>query len=184
MLLKLLHDVPLQSGEGLKPESRDFRTKLLIKMPEHAIPFPVLKRLLVLSEKYILGARIVDVLHSHLLAYKSVYPLQVYGIAKSLGNESIAQKASVYLIHPPLHRYSPEDVKVIPTAEAYHEIFLLQHHRTTKLRELLMNEDLFPHGYGECLKHKNQANVLWENRKKNLVTRIESGSSNIRCLIS
>lgn len=116
-------------------------------------------------------------------ARRTVYPLKVYGIATKYALDWIADDASMFLIHPPMHTYTLEEISIIPTAVAYHKLFVLQHHRTTKLREILRGEELFPHHYGECPKHAGSANALWCHKKDGLFGEVDSGASfrGLRC---
>jgi len=140
--------------------------------PDAAIPFPLIPTLIALAEKYALHQPVLHSLHSHLAAYASIYPLRVYGYSVQMGLDEVAGEASMYLLHPPLSTYTAEDVSVIPTAEAYHKLVLLHDHRTTRLRTLLMDEAIFPHGYGKCTKHHKSTATLWEQTKKTVAERI------------
>lgn len=175
LLSRLLHDPPLSYQSAEQALSSKYENRLTVVHPKDAIPFPLLPLLFTLADKYALAPDIMQVLHTHLLAYASSFPLQVYGLATRLGLERISAKASIFLLHPPLHTYSLAQIEVIPTAQAYHKLLLLQRHRVVKLRELLLTEELFPHGYGACPQHKDAATVLWDTKKKDLVGRIESG---------
>lgn len=143
--------------------------------PDAAIPFPLVPALIALAERYALRPPVLHSLHSHLAAYVSMYPLRVYGYATQLGLDELAGEASMYLLHPPLSTYTAQDISVIPTAEAYHRLVLLHNHRTTRLRVLLMEEAIFPHGYGECAKHHRNTAALWEETKEELADRILAG---------
>ncbi|EKM60868.1 uncharacterized protein PHACADRAFT_247071 [Phanerochaete carnosa HHB-10118-sp] len=103
----------------------------------------------------------MQVCTSHLAAYASTYPLRVYGMAVGMGSDVIAAKTSKYLLHPPLTSYSTSEIKCIPTAEAYHRLALLHEHRIKRLREMLIDEKIFPQGYGECKKHTQRTKTLW-----------------------
>ncbi|THH02503.1 hypothetical protein EW026_g381 [Hermanssonia centrifuga] len=105
-----------------------------------------------------------------------MYPLRVYGYASELGLDKVAAKASTHLLHPPLTSYSTEEMKAIPTAEAYHKLALLHEFRTRKIRETLMNEEVFPHGYGECSRHAQRTKDLWKTRKHVVYNQIQAAT--------
>ena len=143
---------------------------------EIIIPFPILPLLLRLSDKYRFTQENTTCLYSHLTAYASTYPLRVYGYAIELGLESVAAKTSIYLLHPPLSSYSPEDMKVIPTAEALQKLVRLHDYRIKKLGQVLDEEVVFPYGYGLCMKHGQKTKSLWNQRKHHLNPLIQAGA--------
>ncbi|KAI0076247.1 hypothetical protein K474DRAFT_1584468, partial [Panus rudis PR-1116 ss-1] len=144
--------------------------------PKTAIPLPLLPKLLMLSDKYALSEDTIASLHSHLAAYAPVYPLRVYGYAVELGLETLASRTSMYLLHPPLAQYTPKEVDAIPTAEAYHKLVLLHHYRIERLREVLQKEEIFPHGYRLCVKHAQSTECMWQQRKADILIRIEAAT--------
>lgn len=83
-------------------------------------------------------------------------------------------------MHPPVSSYTEDDIRVIATIEDYHKLVRLQALRALKLREILQGEMLFPHGYGRCDKHHQQAEKTWEQHKEQLIPRVESGRCNIQ----
>ncbi|GBE78120.1 hypothetical protein BKA93DRAFT_299412 [Sparassis latifolia] len=145
-------------------------------IPDAAIPIPILFILLSLADKYMLCNSVVDILHLHLAAHTSTYPLRVYGYAVERGLDDIAAQASKHLLHPPLSSYTSKDIAVIPTAQAYHKLVLLHSCRIDRLREVLMGEMIFPHGYGECTKHSQYTTVIWEERKKTVAAEVLAGT--------
>ncbi|OBZ79789.1 hypothetical protein A0H81_00528 [Grifola frondosa] len=151
-------------------------TRIRVVFPGSAIPLPVLSVLITLADKYALSQPLLQCLYSHLAAHASTSPLRVYGYAIGLGLDSIAAKASMYLLHPPLSEYSPEEVKVIPTADAYHRLLLLHDHRIKALREVLIGESIFPHGYGQCVKHSQTTTALWEQRKRVVAQQLQAAT--------
>lgn len=171
-LFHLLHAPP--APFVAPPPSQDF-TRIEETMPDATIPCPLLPALFVLADKYALSQDIVQTLRSHLAAYASTFPLQVYGCAVGLGLDTIAAEASAHLLHPPLTSYTPGEIKAIPTAEAYHQLALLHEMRIKKLGEVLENEDIFPHGYGQCNKHAQRAKFLWRQRKTVVISKIQAG---------
>lgn len=173
-LFQLLHAPPAIFVPPPTSTSRDF-TRIQETIPVATIPCPLLPALFVLADKYALSEEVVNVLKSHLAAYASTSPLQVYGCAVELGFQGIAAKASKHLLHPPLTSYTPEEIKVIPTAEAYHKLVLLHEMRIKRLGEVLAAEDIFPHGYGECSRHAHKAKSLWRQRKGVVVSQIQAG---------
>jgi len=133
---------------------------------------PLLKSLLsVTAEKYTLDPEIVKVLKVHLLAHAPAHGLDVYGFASSHGLEWEACKASRYVL--PLASYRFEEIKVIPNVIAYHKLLRLQDFRVKALRDLLLGEDLFPHGYGKCQSHWEMSEASWDRQRKALIGRIE-----------
>ncbi|PSR71272.1 hypothetical protein PHLCEN_2v12786 [Hermanssonia centrifuga] len=162
-------------GSEVLPEKDFGRIQEII--PEATIPFPLLPSLYRLADKYAFSQDIMQALHSHLGAYVSMYPLRVYGYASELGLDKVAAKASTHLLHPPLTSYSTEEMKAIPTAEAYHKLALLHEFRTRKIRETLMNEEVFPHGYGECSRHAQRTKDLWKTRKHVVYNQIQAGET-------
>ncbi|KAH9947671.1 hypothetical protein B0H21DRAFT_316248 [Amylocystis lapponica] len=141
-------------------------------IPDATIPFPLIPSLISLADKYALSQSVVHNLHSHLAAYASIYPLRVYGYASQMGLNEVAGEASMHLLQPPLSTYSLKDIAVISSAEAYHKLALLHDHRVRCLRDVLLGESIFPHGYGKCTKHAKNTTALWEQRKKSIADRI------------
>jgi hypothetical protein len=178
-LLRLLHTPPLPPK--LLATSKDlekFETQIRVQKydPSSVIPLPLLPLLFALADKYLLAETIVSSLCSHLLANGPLHPLQVYGFATLHGLNDIADRTSKYLLHPPLASYSVDEIKVIPSVEAYHKLVLLHQFRITKLREAVLAEEVFPHGYGECAAHKEKTISLWGRARKSLAHKIEAGA--------
>lgn len=140
------------------------------------IPFPVLPSMLQLADKYGLPESIICSLHLHVQANASTSPLLVYAYATTHGLPKIAAEASAHLLHPPLSSYTKEGIQIIPTVTAYHELLRLHEYRKYKLRDILLNEDIFPHGYGACSVHKQWAIQLWEQKRVHLATQIEAAT--------
>ena len=174
ILFHVLHHLPDAFVPPESDKAKDF-TRIQTSVPEHAIPFPLMPALFNLADKYAFSQELTERLYSHLAAYTSTYPLRVYGLAVGLGLDKIAAKASMYLLHPPLASYSTEEMRVIPTAEAYHKLVLLHDFRIRRLKEILIEAEIFPHGYGECSRHASRANTLWANRKDQIVNKIQAG---------
>lgn len=174
-LLRLLH-YPPSVYPATDRKERGF-PKYAIVNPESAIPFPILPVLYDLVDKYAVSPQVVQALNSNLQAYASTFPLKVYGLASRMSLDSIADEASAFLVQPPLHTYTLEEVKIIPTAEAYHKLLKLQQYRVEKIRDILAHEQLFPHGYGVCNTHKEAALTSWDRKKKTLLSdnRIDAG---------
>ena len=174
-LLRLLHE-PLPEHAPTEDDSDAFETKITPVTPKSSVPLPLLPSLYVLADKYAVNDSIVHALHTHLASYKSTSPLQVYAQAAKLGLDELMNETSVYLVHPPLSSYTVEEVSIIPSTGAYHKLLLLQSHREKKLKEILLGEDIFPHGYGECPEHKAATMSMWDQRRRDIVGRIESGA--------
>jgi hypothetical protein len=158
---------PMENSDGTRP-----RFKL---EAGSVIPFPVLPFMLHLVDKYGLPETITCSLHLHVQANASTNPLPVYAYATAHNLPKIAAEASAHLLHPPLSSYTKEDIQIIPTVTAYHELLRLHEYRKYKLRDILLNEDIFPHGYGTCPAHKQWATQLWEQKRVYLATQIEAG---------
>lgn len=180
VFLRLLHDPPHPYVEEDMSQRVKYETKVIIVAPEHVIPLPILETIFALVDKYAVAPSIAQTLHTHLWAHRSTYPLRVYGLATRLSLDWIADDTSMFLLHPPMHTYTAEQVACIPTAEAYHKLLRLQHHREIRLREILLGEQLFPHGYGECSIHKDAVLAKWDATRNKVIGRIESGMSSIR----
>src|SRR6266545_1789439 len=145
-LLRLLHDPPSLPVEL----PRESKFDPLQYDPTTIIPLPLLKPLLsVIADKYALDQKIVRALRAHLEAHAPAHGLEVYGFASQLGLEWEASTASQYI--SPLASYRFEEIKVIPTVVAYHKLIRLQDFRVKALRDLLLGEELFPHGQSPLL---------------------------------
>ncbi|KAG2044264.1 hypothetical protein BDR03DRAFT_230826 [Suillus americanus] len=159
---------PMENSDGTRP-----RFKL---DAGSVIPFPVLPSMLHLADKYGLPEAITCSLHLHVQANASANPLPVYAYATAHNLPKIAADASAHLLHSPLSSYTKEDIQIIPTVTAYHELLRLHEYRKYKLRDILLNEDIFPHGYGTCPVHKQWATQLWEQKRVYLATQIEAAT--------
>lgn len=140
-LLRLLHDTPLPPAV----QPREKKSEFLQFNPSTIIPLPLLKSLLsVTADKYALDSEIVKILKAHLNAHAPTDGLGVYGFASLHGLEWEARNASRYVL--PLASYRLDEIKVIPDVIAYHKLVRLQDFRVRALRDLLLEEELFPHG--------------------------------------
>ncbi|THH32344.1 hypothetical protein EUX98_g1846 [Antrodiella citrinella] len=181
LLFHLLHAPPEPHSPPKVPKgsNHDFHDKVFhiqqTLPPDTVIPFPLIPTLLTLADKYALSDAILHVLHTHLAAYTSTHSLRVYGYAVSLGLETVAARASTYLLDPPLSSHTAQDISVIPNAEAYHRLVQLHAYRIKKLTTYLMGEEIFPHGYGKCPRHSAQTQEVWEDRKKVVCAKIQAG---------
>ncbi|KAF9036483.1 hypothetical protein BDZ89DRAFT_946467 [Hymenopellis radicata] len=181
-LLRLLHDPP-SLPETSTPQVDDDSDEEdsvafpeISKLPESfstatVIPFPLLPLLYSLVDKYGLSSTIEHALDIHLLLHVPTEPLRVYGFATVLNKPGIASTASEHVL--PLASYSREDVQVIPTITAYHNLVLLQDWRVKAFRNLLLKEELFPHDYGTCSHHRVDAKLHWEARKFLVMGRVQ-----------
>lgn len=143
---------------------------------DSVIPFPLLPGMIRLADKYGLSDSLVRSLRLHLVANAFLHPLKVYGFATENGLEDVAVEASTYLLHPPLASYSKDDISVIPTVAAYHDLVQLHAHRIKRLQEVLLSEEIFPFGYGLCTLHSDETARLWNDRRVELVPKIEAAS--------
>lgn len=176
ILFNFLHHPPAPAVTPPKSPKHHNWGRVEARFPESTIPFPLIPTLLRLADKYAFTEAHVKCLHTHLGSYASIYPLRVYGYASELGLTELAAKTTMYLLDPPLSSYTAEEVKVIPSAEAYHQLVVLHEFRIRKLKELLMNESIFPHGYGRCSKHAGRTEKLWGQQKEVVAGRIEAGT--------
>lgn len=167
-LMRLLHAPP--SPPSSYPREK-YERKIYI--PDTVIPFPLLPLLFRLADKYILPDSTIESLRDHLLGNALLHPLQVYGFATLHNVDTVAAKASRYL--RPMASYKSSEIKVIPSVEAYHKVVRLQDLRVKKIRSLLLGEDVFPHGYGECPSHAQSTPLLWDNVRQSILGKIESG---------
>ncbi|KAE9410787.1 hypothetical protein BT96DRAFT_804483 [Gymnopus androsaceus JB14] len=168
-LLNLLHDPPPPPVQFRRDQSN-----LLPKVwydPKTVIPLPLLPRLFELADKYALSDSVVEVLALHLLAHGPDEPLEVYTLALSRGLHSVACKTTQYL--RPIAQYNGDDVKMIPVEE-YHRVVQLQDIRVKTMRKHLLQEDIFPHGYGSCPSHSRETANLWNSKRMNLAWQVET----------
>jgi len=76
----------------------------------------------------------------------------------------------------PVASYSYDEISFIPNVVAYHNLVRLQDLRRKSLRNLILEEDIFPHGYGECSLHREQTIASWARQRNALEGRIESAT--------
>ncbi|KAJ2928773.1 hypothetical protein H1R20_g8172, partial [Candolleomyces eurysporus] len=140
ILLRILHDPP-QPPEEVPSEDA------YIKRYNEAtvIPLPLLELVLLqLVDKYLLDESIVKTLQQHLLAHAPANGLRVYAFGVANEMPEVANIASQYVL--PMAQYTLKEAKCIPTVAAYHNIVRLQDFRVQALRDLLLKEEIFPHG--------------------------------------
>ncbi|KZP32216.1 hypothetical protein FIBSPDRAFT_925191 [Athelia psychrophila] len=176
ILLSLLH-TKIDPPEHI-PNPKPYGTAIRAEQyePGSVIPFPLLPTMLRLVDKYALSETVQRSLLAHLSCHTAAYPLEVYGYATEHGLRDLAADASMHLLHPPLSSYSPNDLKVIPVPEAWHELVLLHEVRIRGLRRLLLAEEIFPCGYGQCSSHKDKTLSLWKQRKNEIILRVEAAT--------
>ncbi|KAF8334246.1 uncharacterized protein EI90DRAFT_3051564 [Cantharellus anzutake] len=129
-----------------------------------------------LANKYQLTDAFIKPLHSHLLAHARTSPLHVYSLASFLGLEDISSNASQFLLTPPVLTYSVEKARIITTVEAFHNLLRLQTFRENALRQILREEQVFPHDYLICRHHGTATRVLWDYRRQNVLDRLDAGT--------
>lgn len=148
-LLRLIHSPPqlpkLEAGDELSEEEQ-MSSKLPHKVydPATVIPLPLLSILYNLVDKYALSESIAEMLEEHLIAHAPYYPLPVYAFAVANGMVHVAAKSSQYLM--PMASYRVEEIQQIPSVAAYHKVIRIQDLRVKALRDLVLNEEIFPHG--------------------------------------
>ena len=175
LLLRLLHFPP-------PPPSLDQSARQTRRMGKPAslyqgalIPFPLLPDMLRLTDKYDLSEPLRRTFHSHLFANASIHPLEVYGFAVRNRLDDVAAEASAYLLHPPLSTYSKDQIALIPSVSAYHDLVRLHSYRVQQLKLILLREDIFPFGYGVCVAHQENTTRAWNDSRMLLATQIEAG---------
>jgi len=140
VLLRLLHEPPSPPSE--KPKKVKFDP---IKYdPTTVIPLPLLYTLFELADKYALNDTLTECLKAHLVAHAVAHPLEVYSFATLHGMERVASHTSQYVM--PVASYSYDEINLIPNVVAYHKLVRLQDLRRKALRNLILEEDIFPHG--------------------------------------
>lgn len=192
LFLGLLHSDPTQAPKGTGvnkdggitaiPDDWDTRTQGTVdststEVANHSLPslmpLPILRPLLDLADKYDISPPYLAVLHDHLKRNAPESPLEVYSLATQLELPSIASAASAFLLSRPMATYTTEEVeRYFPTIRSYHLLVRLQAYRKMKLRDVLSKEFLFPHGYGKCSKHGDEASKLWQEHRDDVCNRI------------
>jgi hypothetical protein len=176
ILLSLLHTPP-PPPERQQNANADNSLTITLQAVESAsvIPFPLLPRMVQLADKYVFSEQLQRSLLAHMKSYVSAHPLEVYAFASERGLQSLAVDASKHLLHPRLAAYSPKDMKIVSSPEAWQKLVLLHDVRIRGLREILLGEEIFPHGYGTCSSHKDKTISLWRQRKMDIILRVEAG---------
>ncbi|KJA25990.1 hypothetical protein HYPSUDRAFT_133620 [Hypholoma sublateritium FD-334 SS-4] len=168
-LLLLLHSPPAPPTK--LPSADKFRSTAYD--PVTVIPLPLLLALFFpLADKYMLADAITRELRAHLVANAPAHALEVYSFAARHGMEAEAARASQFV--RPVASYRFAEITVLPDVVAYHKLVRLQDFRVKALRGLLLAEDIFPHGYGECPSHGGETSAWWDRQRKALVGRIET----------
>ncbi|KAK7463851.1 hypothetical protein VKT23_005786 [Stygiomarasmius scandens] len=170
LLLTLLHSPP--DPPTLPKQDGPWDLGPALNTDSSVIPLPILAQLFLLADKYALSDSVTKVLSEHLLANAPLNPLFVYGFALSAGFPDIASKACRWL--KPMALYSQEEIKIIPTVEAYHNVIRLQDLRVKALKRILLEEEIFPHGYGACSSHLNETQTIWHSARINLARKVET----------
>ncbi|KAJ7071529.1 hypothetical protein C8F01DRAFT_974322 [Mycena amicta] len=175
ILLRLLHTPPEAPVRFvLHPRSEKVKTHLPVRYDSTTtIPLPVLRLILSLADKYAVESHLLKILEQHLVAHAPEHALEVYSLALNFEMPMVATEASQYIL--PLSWYSGDEVKRIPTVLGYHNIHRLQTFRVKALQEILVHEELFPHGYGTCPSHDDAA-AIWKRTAIILARKIESNS--------
>jgi len=177
-LFRLLHDPPDPPVQFQRaPMAEKMNTQLPIRYDlSTAIPLPVLRLLLNLADKYALSdVSVLESLRAHLLAHAPTDALTVYGLSLTLGDMPyVVAESSQYIL--PLAWYSPEEVKDVPTVVDYHNVLRLQSYRVKALQDILLQEELFPHGYGMCPTHNTSATAVWHRTRLILARKIETNT--------
>ncbi|KAJ7225848.1 hypothetical protein GGX14DRAFT_348516 [Mycena pura] len=176
-LLRLLHFPPAPPVQYVRhPRSEKVKTQLPVRYDvSTAIPLPVLRLLFALADKYALDSAVLASLQVHLVAHAPEHALAVYALALALGDMPVVvAEASQYIL--PLAWYSVQEVAAVPTVVDHHNILRLQAFRVKALQDILLREELFPHGYGMCPTHGTSATASWERTALILAMKIESNT--------
>ena len=154
VLLRMLHEPPSSPSQKLTDKFNSIDTfdpfdtfDSIEYDPTTVIPLPLLFTLFELADKYALHHTVTKCLKAHLIAHEVAYPLEVYGFATLHGMEKIASHTSQYVM--PVASYSYDEINLIPNVVAYHKLVRLQDLRRKALRNLILEEEIFPHG--KCL---------------------------------
>jgi len=177
ILLSLLHTPPPPPECKQNAQAANASTITSVAFdPASVIPFPLLSRMLQLADKYAFSENLQGSLLAHMSSYVSTHPLQVYAFASEHDLQHIAVEASKHLLHPRLATYSPKDIKIIARPEAWQKLVLLHDVRIRGLREILLGEEIFPHGYGMCSSHKDSTIARWKQRKIDIILKVEAAT--------
>ena len=154
VLLRLLHDPPSPPSQKPKEDKDKFDPIYTFDPfdtfdpieydPTTVIPLPLLSTLFELVDKYALHDTLTECLKAHLIAHAVAHPLEVYGFATLHGMDQVASHTSQYVM--PVASYSYDEINLIPNVVAYHKLVRLQDLRRKALRNLILEEDIFPHG--------------------------------------
>ncbi|KAG9314570.1 hypothetical protein JVU11DRAFT_5372 [Chiua virens] len=177
VLLKLLHFPP--PPPAFSPTARQMRRMgkaVSLYQGTDLIPLPLLPEMLRLADKYDLSEPLRRALHSHLFANAAIHPLQVYAYATTNRLNDVAAEASAYLLHPSICTYSKEKIALIPSVAAYHDLVRLHGYRIQQLKGILLQEDIFPFGYGMCVAHQESTTRAWHDSRTLLATRLEAAT--------
>ncbi|KAF7320007.1 hypothetical protein MKEN_00784600 [Mycena kentingensis (nom. inval.)] len=163
LLFRLLHTPPdPPSRFVLHPSPEKAKTHLPARYDvSTAIPLPVLRLILALADKYALEAAVLECLEQHLVAHAQVaeHALEVYCLALS-GDGPLQM---------------PRGSRGEPVRVAVGVLSQLQAYRVKALQDILLHEDLFPHGYGTCPSHEDAA-AIWERTALILAPKVESNT--------
>ncbi|KAJ7293249.1 hypothetical protein C8J57DRAFT_1268508 [Mycena rebaudengoi] len=170
-LLRLIHSPPQPPVQIRRDPST--KEKVPTKLP---IRYDLSTAIPAAFDKYALSdPTVMESLSAHLLANAPLAPLQVYGFAVAFGDmPRVVSQSSQYVL--PVAWYSSEDIKAIPTVEDYHNLVVLQAFRVRALQDILLREDLFPHGYGMCATHNTSATAVWDRTRLTLARKIETNT--------
>ncbi|KAN0100822.1 hypothetical protein V8E55_000806 [Tylopilus felleus] len=176
LLLRLLHFPP--PPPSLSPSGHQTRRmgKPASLYQEPLIPLPLLPDMLRLADKYDLAEPLRRALHAHLFANAATHPLEVYAFATSNQIDDVAAEASAYLLHPPLFTYPKDRIELIPSVSAYHDLVRLHGYRIQQLKAILLQEDIFPFGYGVCVVHQESTTRVWNESRMLLATQLEAAT--------
>lgn len=180
VLSNITHDPPkILSPPVARPKFKPGEPDILPpeESPPSLIPFDEVRDILYqLADKYQFTEMLIKPLHSHLLRHARTSPLKVYSLATYLDLSEISSNASQFLLTPHVSTYSLEKVRILTTSEAFYHLLRLQTHRETALRQILREEQVFPHGYLICRSHGPATRTVWEHRRQTVLDNLHAGT--------
>ncbi|KAG6381395.1 hypothetical protein JVT61DRAFT_5809 [Boletus reticuloceps] len=176
LLLRLLHFPPPPPPLSLSARETRRMGKPVSLYEGALIPFPLLTDMVRLADKYGLSEPLRRAIYAHLFANASIHPLEVYAYATRNNLDDVAAEASAYLLHPPLSTYSEDQIALIPSVSAYHDLVRLHSYRTKQLKSILLREDIFPFGYGACVAHQENTTRAWNDSRMLLATQLDAAT--------
>ena len=178
-LSDIIHDPPkMLAPPAARPKFKPGAPDILPpeEPPSSLIAFNELRDLLYqLADKYQFTEMLIKPLHSHLLRHARTSPLEVYSLASLLELDDITSSASQFLLTPHVSTYSVEKARILTTSEAFYHLLQLQTYREVALRQILREEQVFPHDYLICRSHGVATRTVWEHRRQTVLDNLHAG---------